>query len=276
LITAGLNPPLPDGVTKYSKHAENKTMKKHVIIFCLIAASCATILPPGVIDVSPLKSFFQLCESDLEKAAKVIVENDMVKNLSHLQRMDNGGNKYYLLEREAITAMIKSVTEGVYSDFILINRDGIVVYTMTNDKLFAGNVKTTLGKTALAACYENRDTSPYIVTVPSLPSDTGCYIAVSSKVKGGNTMPGIFILMVDIQKIHKLIGEKSCIIGSNGNYEVAGDRRVINTHYSDFDKIDLSASYDEVAIRCFSRPSGRNVIYRFFHYSNLLWILVTE
>jgi hypothetical protein len=251
-------------------------MKKHVIIFCLIAASCATIPPLGGIDVSPLKNFFQLCESDLEKGKKVIIENDLVKNLSHLQRMDNGGNKYYLLEREAITAMIKSVTEGVYSDFILINRDGSVVYTMTNDKLFAGNVRTTLGKTALAACYDNRDTSPYIASVPSLPTDTGCYIAVSSKVMGGNTMPGIFILIVDTQKIQKLIGEKSYAIGSNGNYEVTGDRGVINTHYGDFDKIDLSASHDELAIRRFSRSSGGSAVYRFFHYSNLLWILVTE
>lgn len=252
-------------------------MKKCILfILFIFLASCATIPPLGGIDVSPLKNFFQLCESDLEKATKVIIENDLVKNLSHLQRMDNGGNKYYLLERDAITAMIKSVTEGVYSDFILINRDGTVVYTMTNDKLFAGNVRTTLGKTALAACYDNRDTSPYIAGVPYLPSDAGAYVAVSSKVQGGNTMPGIFILMVDIQKIQKLIGKHSYAIGLDGKYEIAPDRRIINTHYDDFDKIEVSRSSDELAVRRFSRSTGGSAAYRFFHYSNLLWILVTE
>src|SRR4030042_586399 len=129
------------------------------IVSLFLISSCATLQAPGIIDITSLKSLFQLCESDLERAKKVILEKDLVKILSHLQKMDNGGKKYYLLEREAITAMIKSVTEGVYSEFILLNRDGTVVYTMMNDKLFAGNVRTTLAKSALSSCYENRDVS---------------------------------------------------------------------------------------------------------------------
>src|SRR4030042_4555789 len=122
------------------------------IVSLFLISSCATIQAPGFIDITSLKGLFKLCESDLEKAKKVIIEKDLVKILSHLQKMDSGGKKYYLLEREAITSMIKSVTEGVYSDFILINRDGTVVYTMANDKLFAGNVRTPLVKQALASC----------------------------------------------------------------------------------------------------------------------------
>jgi hypothetical protein len=190
--------------------------------------------------------------------------------------MDSGGKKYYLLEREAITSMIKSVTEGVYSDFILINRDGTVVYTMTNEKLFAGNVRTTLVKSALASCYDNRDVSPYIVRVPYLPSDAGSYIAVSSKVGGGKSMPGIFVLIIDVKKIQKLIGERSCAIGLDGKYEIAPDQRLINTQYHDFDKIDADGPRDEHAVHRFSRSSGGSAVYRFFIYSNLVWILVSE
>jgi len=246
------------------------------IVSLFLISSCATLQAPGIIDITSLKSLFQLCESDLERAKKVILEKDLVKILSHLQKMDNGGKKYYLLEREAITAMIKSVTEGVYSEFILLNRDGTVVYTMVNDKLFAGNVRTTLAKSALSSCYENRDVSPYIVSVPYLPSDAGAYVAVSSKVQGGNTMPGIFILIVDVQKIQKLIGERSYAIGTDGMYEVAADRRIINTRYKDFDKIDVSGPRDGLAVRRFTRSSGVSAAYRFFNYSNLEWILVSE
>ena len=247
----------------------------HFILFILLA-SCATVQAPEFIDITSLKGLFKLCESDLEKAKKVILDKDLVKILSHLQKMDNGGKKYYLLEREAITAMIKAVTEGVYSDFILLNRDGTVVYTMVNDKLFAGNVRTTLAKSALSSCYDNREISPYIVSVPYLPSEAGAYIAVSSKVQGGNTMPGIFILIVDTQKIQNIIGKKSCAIGSNGMYEVAANRQIISTRYSDFNKIDMSNSRDELTVRRFSRSSGAGAVYRFFNYSNLTWILVRE
>jgi hypothetical protein len=253
-------------------------MKKSFLILAslFLTSSCATVQAPGFIDITSLKGLFKLCESDLEKAKKVIIDKDLVKILSHLQKMDSGGKKYYLLEREAITAMIKAVTEGVYSDFILLNRDGTVVYTMVNDKLFAGNVRTTLAKSALSSCYENREVSPYIASVPHLPADAGAYVAVSSKVQGGNTMPGIFILIIDTQKIQKIIGKKSYAIGSNGMYEVAADRQIINTRYRDFDKIDLSNSRDELAVRSFSRSSGATAHYRFFNYSNLSWILITE
>jgi hypothetical protein len=250
--------------------------RSFLFIISLLLVSCSTLQAPEFIDITSLKDLFKLCESDLEKAKKVIMDKDLVKILSHLQKMDSGGKKYYLLEREAITAMIKSVTAGVYSDFILINRDGAVVYTMVNDKLFAGNVRATLAKSALASCYDNRDISPYIVSVPYLPSDAGSYIAVSSKVQGGNTMPGIFILIIDVKKIQKLIGERSYAIGLDGKYEITADRGIINTHYDDFDKIDVSRSSDELAVRRFSRSSGKSAVYRFFNYSNLVWILVTE
>ena len=238
-----------------------------------ILASCASLTTPGRIDVEPLRDFFRLCESDLEKAKQVIIDRDLIKNLTHLRRMDNGGKKYYLLERESITAMIKSVTEGVYSDFILVNRDGTVVYTMDNDGLFGW---TARAGTALGDCLANRDTVPYISGAFSLPADPERHIAVSSKVSGGNTMPGIFILLVDIRKIRELVGKQSFIVDARGNYEVAGDNQKINTPYGDFEKIDLSRSGDELAVRRFSRSAGGSAWYRFFRYSNLLWIVVTE
>ncbi len=248
------------------------------IIFIAVAASSCAIAPiPGNEGMTPLKNLFQLCESDLEKAKKVIIERDLIKMLTHLQRMDSGGDKYYLLERESITSMIKSVTEGVYSDFIIINKEGTVVYTMKNDGIFARNVRTTLGNTALGLCYVNRETKPFIASMASSPLYwDGYYIAVSSEVSAPDTMPGIFILMFDMEKVQRLVGGKSFIVGPKGTYEVAEDRQKINTAYGDFTRIDLSGTPDEFAVRRFSRSSGGSAQYRLFTYSNLRWIIITE
>ncbi|HQJ71574.1 MAG TPA: hypothetical protein P5203_14780 [Spirochaetota bacterium] len=242
-----------------------------------LAASCSHLPSPGPVAATPLKSLFELCESDLEKAKKVIIERDLIKMLTHLQKMDRGGDKYYLLEREGITSMIKAVTEGVYSDFVLINREGTVIYTMKNDGIFARNVRTTLGRTALGLCFANRETNPFIASMVSAPLYwDGYYIAVSSQVSAPGTMPGIFILMVDMEKVQHLVGEKSFIIGPAGTYEVAGDRAKIHTAYTDFDRIDLSVPYNDLAVHRFARSSGGSAEYRLFRYSNLRWVIITE
>lgn len=254
-------------------------MKKLLLLIlasCMIG-SCATAPSPAPGGIDSLKNFFGLCESDLEKAKKVIIERDLIKMLTHLQHMDNGGDKYYLLEREGITTMIKAVTEGIYSDFILINKEGSVIYTMKNNGIFARNVRTALGKTALNACYENRDTIPYIASVaPDPPYWDEHYIAVSAKITAPNTMPGIFILLVDIGKIQTIIGEKSFILGRDGTYQVAADRRNIRAPFADFARIDSTVPAGEHAVRRFSRSSGGTATYRLFQYSNLNWIIVNE
>ncbi len=254
-------------------------MKKplSIIFILLLGASCGTVQSPGPAGVSPLKSLFELCESDLEKAKKVIIERDLVKMLTHLQLMDNGGDKYYLLERDSITSMIKAVTAGVYSDFILINKEGTVVYTMENNGIFAKNVRTSLGRTALRSCYVNRDIKPFIASVASAPFYwDGYYIAISSEVNAPGTLAGTFILLIDMEKVQKLVGEKSVIVGSTGTYEVAGDRNKIHTAYVDFDRIDLSSPCSDLAVRRFSRSTGGSAAYRLFNYSNLRWIIITE
>jgi hypothetical protein len=252
-------------------------MKQLTVILCLFLASCATAPGPGRVDIISLKNLLMVCESDLKQAGKVIVERDLVKHLAHLQRMDDGGSKYYLLEREGITAMIQSVTEGVYADFILVSEDGRVIYAMTDNGLFARNVRSTRGAEALAACHARREPGPFIVTVPSLPARQGAsFLAVSSPVSSDDTMPGTFILLVDMEKIRKLVGENSCIIGQKGVYEAACCGGEINTPYADFNRIDLSGSGDGLAARRFARSSGKSAEYRLFKYANLFWILVTE
>ncbi len=236
-------------------------MKTFPMIFLtFFIASCASA-PAITPEIGPLEEFFARCRSDMEKAKKVIVNHDLVKNLTHLQRMADGGDKYYLLERENITAMIRAVTVGVYFDFILINKQGAVVYSMANHAVFGKNVLTQLGKTALRDCYENRDTAIYLGTASILPADDRYTNAVSSKVSGANIMPGIFVLIIDASKIQEIIGEKASIIDSSGNYVLTGDREKINTRFIGFSEIDLSREKSW---------------YRFLRLNGALWIIVSE
>jgi hypothetical protein len=50
--------------------------------------------------------------------------------------MNDGGSKYYLLEKESISAMIRSTARETYHDLILVNSSGTVLYTMQNETLF--------------------------------------------------------------------------------------------------------------------------------------------
>lgn len=251
-------------------------MKKSIVILYLLFLSCASISAP-LHQVDALTNFFQLCESDLDRARQVIVSHDLIKTLGHLQRMDSGGKKYYLLERDTITALIRSVTAGVYTDFILINKDGIVVYTMDNDGLFAKDVRKNLAATAIYECYNNKEISPFITGVSSLSSNSqGHHVAISSKISGGNTMPGIFILIVDIAKIQEILGSAIAVVNTEGKYEISSNHLKINMPYGDFKKIKIVDSNEENTLLHFTNARGRNTAYRFFKYSNLRWILVSE
>jgi hypothetical protein len=236
-------------------------IKIHMGIFLsLFIVSCASA-PAVAPDIAPLGEFFEQCRTDMEKAKKVIADRDLVKNLTHLQYMAGGGDRYYLLEKEAVTAMIRSVTAGAYADFILINRQGAVVYSMSDHAVFAKNVLTGLKNSALRECYENRNAGLYIGKASVLPGEDRYTIAISSKVGGMDTMPGIFALIVDISKIQELIGDKASIIDSTGNYLVAKDLSKINAHFIDFNKIDLSRERSW---------------YRFLRLDGTLWIIISE
>ena len=236
-------------------------------------SSCVSV-PPAAPDAGTLKLFFERCRSDMAKAKKVIVDHDLVKNLTHLLRMDNGGDKYYLLEKESITMMIRSVTEGAYADFILVNEQGTVVYAMMNHALFAKNVTAALKNTALKACFDNRNAGLYIGPVSLLPDDRAYTVAVSSLASGTGTLPGTFIMIIDISKIREVVGNETSIVDSSGNYIIHRDSSKINAHYRDFEKINLSSPDGETAY--FTGEAGRVCRYTLFRHDHQLWILVSD
>lgn len=209
-------------------------------LFALLAALIAACASPPVktrpVDghsraVRTIGEFFERTADDLRRASVVVIENDLVKNITHLQTMNSGGDRYYLLERENLTTMIRSVTQGVYVDCILINREGVVVYTMHNDRLFGKNVRTTLKNTLLIDCYENRHLPVFVSDVTVIPGDgERRSILVSMKLSGGKTMPGVLVLQIDTTRIAEIIGDTVCV-GADGNYRVHRSAAMINTPY---------------------------------------------
>ena len=255
-------------------------MKKGIILVLAVIISCSApekkSEPAGELIVRTLNDFFIRCEEDIKRAEAVILKHDIIKNLTHLKFMNAGGKKYYLLERESISDMINAVTVGVYADYILINKGGDIIYTRVNDDIFGRNVRTSLAKTPLKTCYEKRDIPVFFHDVSPLSKmDTGYYIFVSTKVKGGNTNPGIFILQFDVRKLREVLNEHTDIIGLDGTYRLSQKNVELGDPYPFFDRIDMNLK-ESPATHYFTTPRGGQVSYRFFNHGTISWILVKQ
>jgi hypothetical protein len=253
-------------------------MKRLTVLFLIMLAACSTQKPkqepaPLMEKSDPLTELFRLCESDLERASDVIVEKDIVKNLSHLQRMNAGGKHYYLLERENISRMLNAVTRGMYADYVLVNKGGAVIYTRDNNDIFSKNVRAVGEASALKICYANRERGIFISDVTRLSSFEGKEIVLASRaVSGKESFPGIQILEIDIDRIQQALEPGAFIIGMDGNYRITRDRSRINTPYPFFGEIDRNALSEKEEMLI----PGRKIRGRIFNFHSLSWIVLRE
>jgi len=249
------------------------------LIILIFLASCST-KPPVEKSMTgnedQLTQFFMRCRSDLDNARQVIVSQDIVKNLSHLQNMNAGGKKYYLLERENITRMLNAVTRGVYSDYILINAGGVVIYTRDNNEIFSKNVRSHLKNSVLEECYNKKAEGVYFSDVRRFSNFDGTdLVFVSGKVSGDNSFPGLLILQVDISKIMELVEPNTAIVGMDGTYRYHAEKNLIDTPCTYFSSIDTDAGHG-ASTRHLKLPEGRRITYRVFNYENVKWVFATE
>ncbi|HON79996.1 MAG TPA: hypothetical protein PK544_16015 [Spirochaetota bacterium] len=131
------------------------------ILVCFAAAailSCSTQTTtsvkkqaPGEQHKNPLLSRYSF---DIQNTIRIINENNLIETLTHLQKMNGGGSKYYLLERETISQMIKSTSRESYDDLILVNRGGTVIYSMSDHSIFAKNIRFFFITSPLRQCYD--------------------------------------------------------------------------------------------------------------------------
>jgi len=244
-------------------------------VFMALNASCSVKKEaPVKQELSPLDgklaAFFHLCAKDAGSGAKVVQKHDIVKMLTHFLRMDGGGKKYYLLEREHISEMIFAVTEGLYSDFILINKHGVVVYSRENDDIFGKNVRTALSDSPLARCFAQQDRELHVEDVAFFPPGSGRYgIFISSRIVVENSFHGIFILQTGIEKIEGYLDGKTEILDYEGRYRISPRRELIMTEHPLFKRMEPGKAGVVSA-------DGKFYEYHPFEFSGIRWLIVGE
>ncbi len=243
---------------------------------CVPAKSSKVIQPAGSSPAEgKLKAFFSMCERDNTNAVNVIRDRDLIKNLTHLHKMNAGGKRYYLLEREAITEMIRSVTEGIYTDFILINRHGVILYTMSDDEIFGKNVKTALSWSPLLQCFNMEGQAAHLEDVIMFPPLSDSYsMFIAMKVVKENEMEGVFVLQVTAGKILPLLEPGTSIISRDGKYRINARSEMMLAPFPYLNRINLEALSLEKTVS-FTADKKFFECYP-FEYRNLYWIIVSE
>lgn len=253
-------------------------MKKLLIfLIILIFASCSReIKAPGPVssnfDVKNLEGFFLRSEKDSHMAMEVIEKHGIIQHLTHLKKMNSGGRKYYLLEKESITEMIRSVTKGIYLDYILINRHGDIIYSGSNDSLFGQDVNSGFESTPLKRCFSIRGTDTYFDDVSTITPGSSIYsLFVSRPVYVDKAFHGVLILQVDIRKIAELLEQDTDIISREGIVRVTGNNTPILSLHKYFPLIE-----EEAETRGFFRDAENSIHFEPFRFRNISWILLSK
>ncbi|HQE58229.1 MAG TPA: hypothetical protein PLA54_03440, partial [Spirochaetota bacterium] len=104
-----------------------------IILFSFLSCAKTEIRQSPSFD--RLSSLMSETFNSLSNASERISSKNLIKNLSHLNRMNYGGSHYYPLEREAITEIITSLSFSDFSECILMNAEGKIIYTMKDDEI---------------------------------------------------------------------------------------------------------------------------------------------
>ncbi|HPS87457.1 MAG TPA: hypothetical protein PLY36_11970 [Spirochaetota bacterium] len=248
----------------------------YILIFSVILLSCGT-QPVKVADVksgdiASLDSFFKRSELDSSKAGAVIEKYKIIQHLTHLWKMDRGGKKYYLLEKDDITEMINSVTEGIYLDYILINKNGDIVYTRKNDELFGTNVNHGYEATPLQKCFLNR-TGVYFEDVAFLSPSSKIYsLYISSPVYVEGNFHGVLILQVGVNKISGILEPETEILSRDGIIRVSSLEEKVFSKYPEFEGIDMK-SLDRDGAVFLNSTEGKHKFLK-FSFKEINWIII--
>ncbi|MBN2041840.1 MAG: cache domain-containing protein [Spirochaetes bacterium] len=231
-------------------------------------------LPQAVIpEIEELTNFFRVCEEDIKKAVKIVSDYKMVDNLTHLKKMDTGGKKYYILERENLTEMIMAVTEGTYSDLILINKNGLIIYTMKDDSIFGKYIKQHYRDTALLDCFNRCSKGFYIEDVSFFPDENGhpSILAAYPDISEGRVR-GVFIIQINTDIVNSILKKNAVVIGTDGKHRVDEKGTDLYSPYKYFDKIDKVNLKARKKMK-FSADE-KSYTYYPFTFSSLDWVII--
>lgn len=256
-------------------------MKPRILFLLLIfAISCSA--PPVKeakkseqdTNISSLEKFFKRSETDSLRAGEVIQKRNIIQQLTHLKLMDKGGKKYYLLERENITAMINAVTEGIYLDYVLINKHGDIIYTKNNDSLFGTNVNEGYEATPLKKCFSMKR-GVYFEDVSLItPASTTYSLYVSAPVYVEQNFHGILVLQIDISKIKEILEKDTDVINRDGIIKISSDYTMINSRIPGYSDLNLDEMNKDGRLP--SVISTAEMDLKPFNFNSIQWLLVKK
>ncbi len=225
-------------------------------------------------DVVKLEKFFKRSELDAVKAGAVLEKYKIIQHLTHLRRMDSGGKKYYLLEKDDITRMINTVTEGIYLDYILINKNGDIIYTNRNEILFGANVKSGYDTSPLQKCFQNRSGVYFGDVAFITPASVIYSLYVSTPVYVEGSFHGVLILQIETKKISDILQSGSEIFSRDGIIRVTVTPEKVFSRYSGFEQINLQDLDNRGII--LSEKTGEKLRFSKFIFKDINWILMNK
>lgn len=248
-----------------------------IYIVCNLTLSCSGTQnepsPPAVASInnnSKVTNFLKSCEDDLSRAAAVISEKRLISILTHLNKMNNGGNYYYPLERDSLSKMLNQLSTYKYSECIITNKNGKIIYTMYNDEILGKSIFRLLARPFNSIVEKTMKNTPSLSDKIQFKTKDGSSnnIFFSYPIKDNNgEIDGVLIASIPMSEISKVIPENSRIITANGFYKFHPDSNYWNKKdmYFQGDKDEFILTTDEGKFH-----------YKKLNYKNITWYLITS
>lgn len=256
------------------------------IIIMLLLMSCTaaekqnkalikTVAPIAPRYDSLTREFIVQCESDLLKSATVIGKDRLISSLSHLNVMDKGGRKYYLLEQDNITRMLNNLTSYPYSECILVDKNGKIVYTMRGGEPLGKKVsfyRETPVYSMFLEGIKGNSVITDVVYVPQLAKEYNMFFSQPVIDLEGETQ-GVIVSAVSIERLAERLPDFSRIINSSGFYSYHNIKELIlkKDSVSERRLIDIDAE-------CVNRVKEVDGVYLYqqVHYKTIRWIIAVK
>jgi hypothetical protein len=228
----------------------------------LVYISCSkenVVIRNDTVSKNGLQIFFETFDRDLKNSTRVIAEQDLVNNLTHLQKMGWGGSKYYPLEREALTKMLKELSSYTYAECILFNKSGTIIYSMVDDKLLSRHAASFSRDLGLLFNHSKEGKS-YILETIEFPITSGNkVIFLSMPVMKNNEMQGLLVAGINAEMLSQYTSIKQTVLNNEGIVMFDPDKDIILTSCQTCPAVDANKTQ-----------------YLPFSYLNVVWYIYNK